>query len=298
MNPRLRQGYGAQAARQGYGAQAVAVALAAFALFTLEPFVGKALLPRLGGTPMVWNTCVMVFQGLLLAGYLYSVWLVRHPQARRLHVWLSIITVVTWPISVRLLWHTPPDIAPVLWVTTVITAGVGLAFVVLSATSPLMQVWAGQAGATTTAHRLYSVSNVASVGALVAYVVVIEPLLGLRSQSLLIWALLVLVAMVVSALVKRARPLPSGQVEPHRGESAVPRVPASVRVKWGALSFAASLVLYALAPTLPLAVVAIFAVGALYLGTLSSFTTVAQLRAPAELRGRVVSVLMMLIGAL
>jgi MFS family permease len=59
-----------------------------------------------------------------------------------------------------------------------------------------------------------------------------------------------------------------------------------------------ALALYALAPTLPLAVVAIFAVGALYLGTLSSFTTVAQLRAPAELRGRVVSVLMMLIGAL
>jgi MFS family permease len=60
----------------------------------------------------------------------------------------------------------------------------------------------------------------------------------------------------------------------------------------------AALALYALAPTLPLAVVAIFVVGALYLGTLSSFTTVAQLRAPAELRGRVVSVLMMLIGAL
>jgi MFS family permease len=59
-----------------------------------------------------------------------------------------------------------------------------------------------------------------------------------------------------------------------------------------------ALALYALAPTLPLAVVAIFGVGALYLGTLSSFTTVAQLRAPAELRGRVVSVLMMLIGAL
>jgi MFS family permease len=59
-----------------------------------------------------------------------------------------------------------------------------------------------------------------------------------------------------------------------------------------------ALVLYALAPTLPLAVAAIFAVGALYLGALSSFTTVAQLRAPPELRGRVMSVLMMLLGAL
>jgi predicted MFS family arabinose efflux permease len=59
-----------------------------------------------------------------------------------------------------------------------------------------------------------------------------------------------------------------------------------------------ALVIYALAPSLPLAVVAIFAVGAFYLGALSSFTTIAQLRAPAALRGRVVSVLMMLLGAL
>ncbi|HEY3672552.1 MAG TPA: MFS transporter [Acidimicrobiia bacterium] len=71
------------------------------------------------------------------------------------------------------------------------------------------------------------------------------------------------------------------------------------RVLLGVLfSLPVALVLYALAPTLPLAVVAIFVVGGLYLGSLSSFTTVAQLRAPAELRGRVVSVLMMLIGAL
>ena len=71
------------------------------------------------------------------------------------------------------------------------------------------------------------------------------------------------------------------------------------RVLLGVLfSLPVALVLYALAPTLPLAVIAIFVVGALYLGSLSSFTTVAQLRAPAELRGRVVSVLMMLIGAL
>jgi len=71
------------------------------------------------------------------------------------------------------------------------------------------------------------------------------------------------------------------------------------RVVLGVLSLLpVALVLYALAPTLGLAVVAIFAVGALYLGSLSSFTTVAQLRAPAALRGRVVSVLMMLIGSL
>ena len=214
-----------------------AVALAAFALFTLEPFVGKVLLPRLGGTPMVWNTCVMVFQSLLVGGYFYSIWLSRHRSARRLHLWISIAAVLTWPLTVRLLWQSPPDVSPVLWISWAIALGVGLPFVLLSATSPLMQVWAGARGGTTNAHRLYSVSNIASVGALVAYVALVEPFMGLRSQAALIWVLLLAVASTTRG-----------------GTDAPPVAPASasaVSVKWttkamwALLSFAASLVLYA-----------------------------------------------------
>lgn len=215
----------------------LSVAFAAFALFTLEPFVGKVLLPRLGGTPMVWNTCVMVFQALLLGGYFYSVWLARRPAARRLHFWLSIGAVVTWPLTVRLLWLAPPDVSPVLWISWAIALGVGLPFVLLSSTSPLMQVWAGERGGITNTHRLYSVSNVASVGALVAYVVLVEPFLGLRSQAALIWALLILVMLTVRG----------GEQTPVAVAAESHTVGATwmAKAKWMTLSFAASFVLYA-----------------------------------------------------
>lgn len=213
-----------------------AVALAAFALFTLEPFVGKVLLPRLGGTPMVWNTCVMVFQALLLGGYLYSVWLSRHPAATRVHLWLSIAAVISWPMTVRVLWQSPTDVAPVLWISWAILLGVGLPFVLLSATSPLMQVWAGARGGTSNTHRLYSVSNIASVTALVAYVALVEPFLGLRSQATLIWALLAAVMFTMTRGFRDVTPAPPANT--------VLSVRWSVKAQWVVLSFAASLVLY------------------------------------------------------
>lgn len=221
----------------------LAVAVAAFALFTLEPFVGKVLLPRLGGTPMVWNTCVMVFQGLLLAGYAYSVWLSRHADGRRWHFWLSAASVVVWPISVRLLWYSPPDVAPVLWISWAIVLGVGLPFVLLSSTSPLMQVWAGERGGTTNTHRLYSVSNIASVAALVTYVIVIEPFLGLRWQAGMIWLLLVAVTFATRASVMTRVDAPAAIDPALLPGTAV--VTWMMKAKWTICSFAASFVLYA-----------------------------------------------------
>jgi hypothetical protein len=221
-------------ALRGSSRASAAVALAAFALFTLEPFAGKVLLPRLGGTPMVWNTCVMVFQALLLGGYLYSVWLSRHPSARRLHFWLSVAAIVSWPLSVRLLWMTPPNVSSVLWISWVITIGAGLPFVLLSSTSPLMQVWSGDRAGTTDTHRLYSVSNVASVGALIAYVAVVEPFLGLRSQTVLIWILLAAVTFIVGGNSDAIAAAPGSTTG----------VKPRLKLKWMVLSFAASLILY------------------------------------------------------
>jgi spermidine synthase len=217
-----------------------AVAIAAFALFTLEPFAGKVLLPRLGGTPMVWNTCVMVFQALLLGGYLYSVWLSRHPAARRLHLWLSVAAAVSWPVSVRLLWLSPPAVSPVLWISWALTLGVGLPFVVLSATSPLMQVWNGELESATNTHRLYSVSNIASVGALITYVAFIEPLFGLRSQAAIIEVLLVAVT-IAGVRTNTQGSYAHSEVVP----TPVVRTNFRDRVLWGTLSFSASLILYA-----------------------------------------------------
>jgi spermidine synthase len=168
------------------------VALSAAALFALEPFVGKVLLPRLGGTPMVWNTCVLVFQVLLLAGYWYSVQLGRardRAKAARVHRALVVIAALSWPVTVRALWTPPwPGIPPAMWIVAISAVAIGLPFIILSATSPLVQVWLSAGTAATPVHRLYAVSNVASIAGLVVYVAVIEPLAGVRAQSWIIWA--------------------------------------------------------------------------------------------------------------
>ena len=170
------------------------VGLSAAALFALEPFVGKVLLPRLGGTPRVWNTCVLVFQLLLLSGYWYSVHLGRARDAERagrLHKILVIVAAVSWPLTVRALWITPwPGVPPVAWIVAISAIAIGLPFIMLSATSPLVQVWLSEnRSAATPVHRLYAVSNIASIAGLVLYVALIEPFAGVRAQSWIIWAI-------------------------------------------------------------------------------------------------------------
>jgi predicted MFS family arabinose efflux permease len=59
-----------------------------------------------------------------------------------------------------------------------------------------------------------------------------------------------------------------------------------------------ALTAYGLAPNLALSALALLVVGALYLGALSTFTTIAQVRAPAAIRGRVLAVHMVILGAL
>lgn len=234
---------------------ALPIGLSAIALFALEPFVGKVLLPRMGGTPMVWNTCVMVFQLLLLAGYWYSVELSRMRDAAaagRRHAIVVAIAAVSWPFTVRALWMSPwPGVAPVSWIVGVCLVGVGLPFIVLSATSPLVQVWLARRGdARSSVHRLYAVSNIASVGGLILYVAVIEPLAGVRAQSWIIWAiaaaglfLAVRIATTSSAIeIGSQLPPSSSQVLEEKTLASAPVTPRPVL--WFALSFAASLCLF------------------------------------------------------
>lgn len=231
---------------------ALPIALSAVALFALEPFVGKVMLPRLGGTPMVWNTCVMVFQLLLLAGYWYSVQLGRMHDpaaAARRHTMAVVAAAVTWPLSVRALWLSPwPGVPPVAWIVAVCVIGVGLPFVVLSATSPLVQVWLARSSrASAPVHRLYAVSNIASVVGLFLYVAVIEPLAGVRMQSWIIWALAVGGTVLSLGAARDAASAPVVAPVVDDGAPAVDATtarPAPRPVLWFALSFAASLCLF------------------------------------------------------
>ena len=220
------------------------------ALFALEPFVGKVLLPRLGGTPMVWNSCVMVFQLLLLAGYWYSVRLGRLADVRvaaRRHAVVVAVAALSWPLTVRALWLSPwPAVSPVAWIAGVTVVAIGLPFIVLSATSPLVQVWLARTSSITTpVHRLYAVSNIASVAGLVLYVGVIEPLIGVRAQNWLIWAIAITgAALALQVARTSAHPFAPVRTSAHppapARTSAHPFAPAV----WFVVSFAASLCLF------------------------------------------------------
>lgn len=241
----------------------LAVGASAALLFAIEPFTGKVLLPRLGGTPSVWNSCVMVFQILLLAGYGYSVLLVRVADLRRavvIHAALVGASVVLWPVAVRALWLTPDGRwSPVAWVVAVTVAGIGLPFAMLSATSPLLQVWLARASrAPLNVHRLYAVSNVASVAGLAIYVGALDPFVGVARQNTVLWigyTLAMALALAVATRVRgsgfrvlgsRFRVQGSEEVRTENQEpSTLNPEPVWARGSWIALSFGASLCLYA-----------------------------------------------------
>jgi hypothetical protein len=164
-----------------------AILVSSWLLFLVQPMFAKMVLPRLGGTPAVWNTCVVFFQATLLIGYLYAYLTTRWLGVRRqalVHLGVLIVPLVALPIGVA--GEAPPTTGtPVWWLLSVLAVSVGLPFFVVSTTSPLLQRWFS-----VMPHRrardpyfLYSSSNFASMLALMSYPVVIEPSLRLAQQS-------------------------------------------------------------------------------------------------------------------
>src|SRR5579863_2232308 len=139
-----------------------AVFLAAFLLFLVEPIAAKQLLPILGGSASVWITCLVFFQTALLAGYLYAHWLAQR-RRQSLHAALLIaatVAAVLW--AARPLPATGAANHPIATVFLALSLSIGLPFLVLAATSPLMQVWWSRAETTGIPYRLYALSNLAS----------------------------------------------------------------------------------------------------------------------------------------
>jgi len=193
---------------------AVAIFLNAALLFSVQPLFTKMVLPLLGGSPAVWNTCLLFFQAMLLGGYLYahvtSRWLSARTQAI-VHVALLVMAVSLLPIHIPASWSHPPGTAlPIGWLLGLLTVSLGLPFFLLSAGAPMMQRWfAGTRHSL--AHNpyfLYAASNLGSFAALLAYPFVIEPRMRISEQSVtwleLYYALLALIATcAVVALANR-----------------------------------------------------------------------------------------------
>jgi SAM-dependent methyltransferase len=165
---------------------AATIAVSAFLLFLVQPVIAKQILPWFGGSSAVWTTCVFFFQFLLLAGYAYAHALVRYLPARPqliVHVTLLALSVAALPILADAAWKPAGGEDPSLRILGLLLATVGLPYFLLSTTSPLVQAW--YARRVDSPYRLFALSNLASLAALLSYPVVFEPLIATKVQAFL-----------------------------------------------------------------------------------------------------------------
>jgi hypothetical protein len=186
--PRLRLHFG------------ITIFAGAFLLFQVQPILGKYILPWFGGMSSVWTTCMLFFQVLLLGGYLYSHLLSTRLKPRMqstVHLAILATTLVLLIVG-AIFWKAPilpgpnwrPTSAenPVQHVLAVLAVAVGLLYLVLSSTGPLMQNWFSRAHSGESPYRLYALSNLGSLLGLITYPIFFEPIFGLRTQAW-IWSI-------------------------------------------------------------------------------------------------------------
>lgn len=173
-----------------------------FLLFLVQPLVARMALPRLGGTPAVWNSAMLVYQALLLGGYAYAHMFGRfRPSVQgAIHLALLLLAMLWLPIGLSAIMQ-PASIEPTLWVPWLLLVSIGPLFFAISAQAPLLQRWFSVASGGADPYALYAASNLGSFAGLIAYPLVVEPQFALRGQSLLWSAGYVLVAGLIAGCV-------------------------------------------------------------------------------------------------
>jgi hypothetical protein len=230
---------------------AATIFLGAFLLFLIEPLFAKLILPWFGGSAAVWATCLVFFQTALLLGYLYADATTRRLVPMRqsvLHLGLLLVSLLWLPVAPQVFWRTHAQIDPAWRILGLLTFSIGLPFVVLSATSPLVQTWyAGRASGRSPYH-LFSLSNLASLLALLSFPFLIEPRLSSRQQSIL-WSSvygLFAICCSISAWFSRAnRPKTLAANESLEGQEEKTALPLDTKLLWLSLSACGSMMLLA-----------------------------------------------------
>src|SRR5215831_18181377 len=197
------------------------VFLGAFLLFWTQLILGKFILPWFGGSPAVWTTCMLFFQVLLLLGYTYAHLIAncRPRTQRRIHLailllssFLLICLAVSWrpPILPGESWKPRSSDYPTWKVIQLLAVSVGFPFWILSATGPLLQGWFTRTHPGASPYRLYSLSNLGSLLALISYPFLVEPMLTLKAQGA-IWSLgyfvFVVLCIICSSQITKLAPL-------------------------------------------------------------------------------------------
>ncbi len=169
---------------------AVTLFVSATLLFFVQPMIGKMILPILGGTPAVWNTCMVFFQAMLLVGYSYTHTLsTTQPRRRQLLVQGAVLflPLIVLPFA---LGDSPPPTEenPIFWLLWLLLGMVGLPFFVVATTAPLLQKWFATTGhpAAKDPYFLYGASNFGSMLGLLAYPALIEWMWDVPTQAV-VW---------------------------------------------------------------------------------------------------------------
>jgi hypothetical protein len=147
--------------------------------------IGKYILPWFGGLPSVWTACMLFFQVVLLAGYCYSHLLSRFvtPRTQAItHIAILVICLIFLPIIPADGWKPLGSEIPVMRILALLAVTLGIPYLLLSTTGPLLQAWFSLQMPKTSPYRLYALSNLGSLSALIAYPLVIEPNISLRWQ--------------------------------------------------------------------------------------------------------------------
>jgi hypothetical protein len=162
---------------------AATIFLSSFLLFLVQPIIAKQILPWFGGSAAVWTTCLVFFQSVLLAGYAYADWTTRLGARRQamLHVALLALSLLCLPILASSGWKPQGDEQPILRILLLLGATIGLPYFLLSTTTPLLQAWYWRRFRSVVPYRLFALSNLASLLALLGFPVLFEPVFDLRA---------------------------------------------------------------------------------------------------------------------
>jgi len=165
---------------------ALTIFLGSFLLFLVQPLVARQALPWFGGASAVWTTCLVFFQCVLLAGYAYADFVTRRmaPRPRALlHGAILLVSLLWLPVLADPSWKPSGEESPTLRIIGFLAATIGLPFAALSANSPLVQAWFARAKPGASPYRLFALSNLASLLALLGYPLLLEPTLATRAQA-------------------------------------------------------------------------------------------------------------------
>ncbi len=222
-------------------------------MFVIQPLFGKLLLPLLGGTPAVWNTCMVFYQMILFLGYLYAHFLTGKLEKTRqiqVHIAILVISLAALPIALPDGISPPTEINPTFWLIWILLIAIGLPFFVVSTTAPLLQKWFSHIGHHTShdPYYLYAASNAGSLLALLSYPFLLEPNIGLAAQQQywsIAYGLLILLIIGCGLILWRQHNTDTAD-NPSETDNDIADLPPRTRLHWLLLAFVPSSLLLGL----------------------------------------------------